>query len=190
MYLIKRLQNILLSPKMEWLAIKREALTVAQIYGKYLLVFAALPSAGYLLSFIGTPNFIAALRLAIISYVVWLLTFNFATVIVDLLAPTFASKRNINYAFRLVSFSLVPMLTAGLLSFIPVLGLILYVIGAAYSAYVCYYGLPVLLQTPEDKVVPYTVTTIVTVLIIYFVIMIVLGIIFGVSLRQFFSWSF
>jgi uncharacterized membrane protein required for colicin V production len=73
------------------------------------------------------------------------------------------------------------------LSFIPNLGLILSVIGAAYSAYLCYYGLPVLMQTPEDKLVPYTVATLVVVLIIYFILVIVLGLVFGANLWQFLS---
>lgn len=181
MYLIERVQNLLISPQAEWPVIKSEVISVAQIYVKYLFVFAALPSIGYLLSFVGAPNFVVALRLAIISYIVWLLTFNFAAVVVDWLAPTFASTRNTTYAFKLVAFSVLPMLLAGLLSFIPNLGLILYVVGAAYSAYLCYYGLPVLMQTPEDKAVPYTVATIVTVLVIYFVQVIVIGLVFGAN---------
>jgi len=36
MELIGRLQNLLLTPKTEWQAIKREALTIAQLYRKYL----------------------------------------------------------------------------------------------------------------------------------------------------------
>ncbi len=187
MYLIKRLQNLLLSPTAEWPVIKQEQLSVAQIYMKYLFIYAALPSIGYLLSFIGAPKFVVALRLAIISYVVWLLTFNFVTVIVNQLAPTFSSIPNTNYAFNLVAFSVIPLLLAGLLSFIPNLGLILSVIGAAYSAYLCYYGLPVLMQTPEDKLVPYTVTTLVVVLIVYFVLVIVLGLVFGANLWEFLS---
>ena len=187
MYLIKRLQNLLLSPTAEWPVIKQEQLSVAQIYVKYLLFYAALPSIGFLLSFMGKPSFIGAVRLAIISYVVWLLAFNFAPVIINWLAPTFSSTPNTNYAFKLVAFSVIPLLLAGLLSFIPYLGLILSIIGAAYSAYLCYYGLPVLMQTPEDKLVPYTVTTIVVVLIVYFVPMIVLGLIFNANLWEFLS---
>jgi hypothetical protein len=187
MYLIKRLQNLLISPTAEWPAIKQEPLSVAQIYMKYLLFYAALPSIGYLLSFVGAPNFVVALRLAIISYVVWMLAFNFVPVIVNWLAPTFSSVPNTNYAFKLVAFSVIPLLLAGLLSFIPNLGLILSIIGAAYSAYLCYYGLPVLMQTPEDKLVPYTVTALVVVLIVYFVLVIVLGLVFGANLWEFLS---
>ena len=185
MYLIARVQNLLVSPQVEWPAIKREAISVAQIYVKYLFVLAAFPSVGYLLSFVGAANLLVALRLAIISYIVWLLTFNFAAIVVDWLAPAFASTRNTNYSFRLVAFTVLPMLLAGLLSFIPNLGLILYIVGAAYSAYLCYYGLPVLLQTPEDKLVPYTVATIVVVLVIYFVQVIVIGLVFGANFWQF-----
>jgi hypothetical protein len=102
MYLIERVQSLLVSPTAEWPAIKREALSVAKIYVQYLLVFAALPAIGYLLSFVGAPNFIVALRLAIISYIVWLLTFNFAAIVVDRLAPTFDSTRSTTYSFVVV----------------------------------------------------------------------------------------
>jgi hypothetical protein len=187
MYLIERLQKILLSPKEEWPVIKAEAISIPQIYAKYLLILAALPSVGYLLSFLATGSFIAALRLAIISYVVWLATFDLSAVIVDRLAPIFSSVRNVNFAFKLVAFSVSPLLLVGVLMFIPTLGVILWVIGAAYSAYLCYYGLPVMMQAPEDRVIPYTVTVVVVVLVIYFVLVVVLGLVFGASLRQFFS---
>jgi len=185
MELITRLQNILLSPKTEWQTIKREALTIAQIYGKYLFFFAALPSAGYLLGFLGGPNFVGGLRLAIISYVIWLLTFNFSAAIIERLAPAFASTSNANYAFKLVSFSVLPMLAAGVLMFIPNLGLILSVIGLAYSAYVCYIGLPIMLQTPSEKLIPFTAAVLVTVLVIYFGLLFVLGVVFGAKFWQF-----
>jgi len=185
MELITRLQNLLLTPKTEWPAIKREALTIAQLYGKYFLIFAALPAVGYLLGFLSGANFVGGLRLAIISYIIWLLTLNFSAVIVDRLAPTLASTSNTNYAFKLVSFSVLPMLVAGVLLFIPNLGLILSMIGLAYSAYVCYLGLPIMLQTPSEKLIPFTVAVLVTVLVIYFGLLFVLGVVFGANLWQF-----
>jgi hypothetical protein len=185
MYLIKRLQNILLSPQTEWQVIKEETISIPQIYVQYLLVLAALPSIGYLLSFLGGASFIAALRLAIISYVVWLITFDVCAFVVDRLASTFSSLPNINFAFRLVAFSASPILLIGVLIFIPYLGVILWVVGSAYSAYICYYGIPIMMQTPEDRVIPYTVATIVAVLVFYFVLVVILGLIFGASLRQF-----
>jgi hypothetical protein len=186
MYLINRLQNILLSPKTEWAAIKQETIRIPLIYLKYLLVLAVLPSIGYLLSALGGSSFIEALRLAIISYVVWLVTFDVSAYIVNQFAPTFSSIPQVNFAFRLVAFSVSPILAFGLLTFVPYLGLILWIVGAAYSAYLCYLGLPILLQTPEDRRVPYTLAAIVTVLVIYFVLLVGLGLVFGVSLRQFF----
>jgi hypothetical protein len=44
-----------------------------------------------------------------------------------------------------------------------------------------------MMQAPEDRVIPYTVTVVVVVLVIYFVLVVVLGLVFGASLRQFFS---
>lgn len=186
MALIKRLQNILLTPQTEWQAIKREPLTIAQFYGRYFFVYAALPAAGHLLSFLSTSTWLGGLRLALISYVVWLLTLNFSAGLIARLAPTFASTSNSNLAFRLVAFSVLPMLVAGLLMFIPNLGLILSVVGLAYSAYLCYLGLPIMLQTSNDKLIPFTVTVLVTVLVVYFVQMALLGRILGVTLSWFF----
>lgn len=186
MALITRLQNILLAPQTEWQAIKRETLTIAQFYGRYFFVYAVLPAIGNLLSFLGTPTLLGGLLLAIMSYVIWLLTFNFSAMLITRLAPTFASARNSNFAFRLVSFSVLPMLVAGLLMFIPNLGLILSVVGLAYSAYLCYLGLPIILQTPDDKRIPFTVTVLVTVLVVYFVQMALWGRILGVTLNWFF----
>lgn len=185
MELITRLQNLLLSPNTEWQAIKGEALNIAQLYGKYFLIYAALPAVGYVLSFLSTLTF-ANVTLAVCSYLVWLLTLNFSAAVVQRLAPAFNSATNANYTFKLVSFSVVPMLLVGALMFVPSLGLILSMIGSAYSAYLCYVGLPVVLQTPGDKLIPFTATILITVLVIYFAQIWLLGRIFGVALRPFY----
>lgn len=64
--------------------------------------------------------------------------------------------------------------------------MILSVVGLAYSAYLCYLGLPIMLQTSNDKLIPFTVTVLVTVLVVYFVQMALLGRILGVTLSKFF----
>lgn len=184
MELVTRLQNLLLSPKTEWPAIKREALNIAQLYGKYFLIYAALPAVGYVLSFLSMLTF-ANVALAVFSYLVWLLTLNFSAAVVQRLAPAFNSVTNANYAFKLVSFSVVPMLLVGALMFLPSLGFIFAIMGLAYSAYLCYVGLPVVLQTPNDKLIPFTATILITVLVIYTLQIWLLGRILGVALTPF-----
>lgn len=182
---VTRLQNLLLAPKTEWPAIKREALNIAQLYGKYFFIYAALPAVGYVLSFLSTLTW-ASVAWALFSYVAWLLTLNFSAAVVQRLAPTFASTSNANYAFKLVAFSATPMLVVGALMFIPALGPILSVIGLAYSAYLCYLGLPIVLQTPSDKLIPFTATILITVLVIYFLQIWLLSRILGLALYPLF----
>lgn len=181
MEFVTRLQNLLLSPQTEWPAIKREALNIAQLYGKYFFIYAALPAVGYLLSFLSTLTFSTA-ALAVCSYVVWLLTLNFSAAIVQRLASAFGSENNANYVFKLVAFSVVPMLLVGALMFIPNLGSVLSLIGLAYSAYLCYVGLPIVLHTPNEKRLPFTATILIAVLVVYALQIWLLGRILGVAL--------
>ncbi|MDZ7290186.1 MAG: YIP1 family protein [candidate division KSB1 bacterium] len=179
MSIVDRIKNILFSPKTEWSAVKAESAGIQQIYLQYLLVVAALPAIGMLLDFrhrgLGT-----SLRMAVMGYLVTLASIYLSALIVDNLAPNFKSVRNLNNAFKLVAFAWTPSLVAMLLTFIPGLGTLLGLAGAIYSIYLFYLGLPVLMQTPQEKVVPYMIATFVVSLVVYIVLFGILGFFFSV----------
>ncbi len=184
MYIINRLYNMLFSPQAEWIKIRDERITNPQIFLKYVIWIAALPAVGYLISFFRYGNFVLNIRAAIISFVFALVAVDVSAYLINLLSTNFASKKDVSRALKLVAFGVTPVFVTGLLNFLPVVGMFVWAVGALYSAYLFYLGLPVLMATPEDKQVPYTVTTFVIFIAVYLGLIILGGAIFGVGLVE------
>jgi hypothetical protein len=179
MNLVDRAKNILLQPKAEWGVISAEPHTVQDLYTGYVMILAAIPAVasfiGY--SLIGVSSFMGTYRWPItngithmiLQYVLNLGWVYVLALIIDALAPSFGGEKNFMQALKVSAFSPTAMWLAGIFSIIPILG-ILGIVGL-YSLYLLYTGLPILMKTPEEKAVPYTVVVI--------IIAIVLGIIVG-----------
>ena len=184
MYLFVRLKNLLFAPQQEWNVIKAEVISNFQIYLKYVLWIALLPSVGYLLSFLRYGSVLINLRAAIINYAIVLISIDLSAYAIYLLAPSFNSVKDLNLSLKLAAFSMASLLVAGLLVFIPVLGAFVWIVGAAYGAYLLYLGLPVLLKTPEDKRASYLVTAFVIMLGSYILLAVIASLIFEVGLLK------
>ena len=66
---------------------------------------------------------------------------------------------------KLVVFASTPMWIAGVLQIIPVLGILL-ILAALYAIYLFYLGLPPVMHTPGDKVIPYMVVAAIVIFVI------------------------
>ncbi len=179
MNLVDRAKNILLKPKQEWAVISAEPHTVQGLYTGYVMILAAIPAVAAFIGFslIGVSTFMGSYRWPITSgithmilqYVLNLGWVYVLALIIDALAPNFGGEKNFMQALKVSAFSPTAMWLAGIFSIIPALA-ILGILGL-YSLYLLYTGLPLLMKTPEDKAVPYTVVVI--------IIAIVLGLIVG-----------
>jgi Yip1 domain len=88
------------------------------------------------------------------SYVMSCATVLAMAVVIDRLAPVFASQRGFNNAFKLAVYSYTPLWLAGIFLLVP--GLRFLVFTGFYGAYLLWTGLPRLMQTPGPKILPYT----------------------------------
>jgi hypothetical protein len=93
---------------------------------------------------------------------------------VERLAPKFDSTATTVQALKLVAYASTPIWVAGAAYLVLVLTP-LTVLAALYSVYLAYLGMPILLKTPANKVVPFMVVTILTLLVLNIVIGAVLG---------------
>lgn len=167
--LLNRIKNLLLQPAQEWDAIRQEKLPAAELFTSYLVIIAAVPAvAGFIgstvigipASFIGTvrPNTFRALSAAAVSYVCSLAGVYLAALVVDRLAPAFKSTPNMAHALNLVGFASVVVWAAGILHILPMFSPLVALV-ALYAIYVFYLGLPKLMGTPPDKVIPYVIVS-------------------------------
>jgi len=192
MDIIARAQGILLKPKEEWVKIKEETLPVSQLFTSYVLILAAIPAVaqfiglalvGRRVPFVGLYRYGigAGFLYAIMLYVFTLVSVYVFGIIINALAPTFSSDKNLDNAMKLAAFSMTPSWVAGVLYIIPFLG-ILVILASLYGIYLLYLGFVTpLMNTPKEKAVGYLIVSIIVVMVLMVVVSIILGAIFAVG---------
>ena len=170
MDLVSRAKNICLSPASEWRVIESEPATPGGLLIGYALPLAAI---GAIASIIGAAVFASAFGMfayarsmpvalvgAVLGVGVSLATCFILGMIVDALAPTFGGQKNSIQALKLVVYSYTPGWIAGILNIIPLLGGVMALLAALYGIYLLYVGIPILMKSPDDKAVPYTLVVV------------------------------
>jgi Yip1 domain len=184
MNLIERAKNIILAPNKEWDVINGEEPNTPGIITGYVLPLAG---AAAVASFIGyalvgfnvgfgirMKGFDWGLYHGVSALASGILTVFVAAFIIDALAPSFGSEKNMGRSVQLVAYSWTPGFVAGLTLILPSLG-ILSLVGVIYGLYLLYVGLPKLKKTPPDKLVGYFVVSLITMLVVYFVLGLILN---------------
>ena len=172
--LIERVKNILITPKTEWPVIDAEPATIGGIYRNYVMILAAIGPVCLLIGLLvfGMPYFTFPIGYliaqAVITYVFALIGCYVMALIIEALAPSFGGTKDRVKAFKVAAYSSTAAWVVGIVYLVPMLA-ILGILGL-YSLYLLYLGLPVLMKTPPDKSVVYTVAIIVVAIVIYFVI--------------------
>jgi hypothetical protein len=156
MKLVARVRALLLTPRLEWKVIEQEPKTASDLFIDYVAILAAIPEVARFFgqSFIG--DYASIVPSLVRMVVVYLLTFVMVYIIacvIDLLAPRFGGRRNFDNALKLSVYSHTPLWLAGIFLLIPGLNFLL--ILGVYGLYLLWIGLPVLMQVPDEKALPY-----------------------------------
>jgi len=178
MNLIERVKNILITPKTEWDVINGETATIQSLLMGYVLPLAIVAAVGSLLKgllFAGVLGLKFFIISAIIAFISSIVAFFVSVIIVDMLAPSFGSEKNMGKSAQLVAYSGTPSYVGGLLSFIPVIGWLVSLAAWAYGIYLMYLGIGPLKKTPEDKKVVYMIVAFLIMVVLYFVVAAILG---------------
>lgn len=166
-YIIDRAKGIILNPGDEWKEIKVESRS-----NKELVLFYALPLVvlGVLAGFIGSGS----LHVAVYQLVMPLVGIAIAAYVVNGLAEKFSSTKNLNNAFKLVTYAATPTLVAAiianlslLLSWVSLFGL--------YGIYLFWIGITEMMDTPEDKRLGYVVVAALIIIVIQLILIILTG---------------
>jgi len=159
--LTSKIKKLLLSPKETWQEIKQEEVSARDLFKNYAIYIALVPALVVFLRYAlfgvyvplqGTlrmPIF-NALLVALVRFGVNLLGLYVVAWLIKQLAIYFDSKVNQVSALKLVVYAVTPLWLIQVFSLVPFLGF-LKLLGF-YSVYLFYIGLPVLLETPEDRV--------------------------------------
>ncbi|HZE84416.1 MAG TPA: Yip1 family protein [Puia sp.] len=190
MSLTTRAKNILLSPKSEWAAISGETDTPQSLLGKYVIPMALIPAIALFIGYGLIGYNVLGIRIGggirwgvimgLNNFIGSIIAYFLCTYVVDALAPSFSSAKNIGRSAQLVAYSYTAVWVAGIFYIIPSLSILL--ILGLYSIYLFYLGIPAMKGTPEDKQVTYMIVSAIVIIVIGFVVnMIITRIVFAVT---------
>jgi hypothetical protein len=175
---IERAKNIIASPNKEWDVIALEQPNTSQIITNYVLLLAGAAAIAAFIGF-GLVGFNGIFgRYATIEWGIYyalrvlvgaIVGVFISALVIDALAPSFGSEKNMGRSVQLVAYSYTPAWIGSLLAIYPPLAIIGALAGL-YGFYLMYIGMPKLKKTPADKHAGYFIVSIVTILVVYFVI--------------------
>lgn len=167
---IARIKAILLNPKTEWNVIKEEEKSNKELLLYFALPLAVLGGVASLIQYLGSAVGIGyGLRLVIVQIALPLVAIVIAAYVINELADKFKSEKDLNNAFKLVTYSYTPALVAAVianlswtLGWVGLFGL--------YGIYLFWIGLPKLMNTPEEKKGTYVLAAALIIVVINIVI--------------------
>jgi hypothetical protein len=177
---IDRAISILKNPIVELNKVKSEQLSKDYLIKQYIAILAVIPAIAYIIGMgmvgISTGlfgNYKIPIGTAVIggilTYILTIVGFYVTSIVINTLAPNFSSKQDENKAMKLAAYAYTPMLLGGIFNIIPMLGII-GLLFMLYGLYILYLGIPLLMETPQDKALNYTIVIIVATIVISFVI--------------------
>ncbi|HVZ85995.1 MAG TPA: Yip1 family protein [Polyangia bacterium] len=191
MALVERVKNICLKPSAEWPVVEAETPSTRDLMIGYVAPLAAIgPIAGFIggsvigrtLPFVGTyrVSFGAGLAAAIVTYAMAFVSIFILSLIINALAPSFGGQKNSTQALKVAVYAFTPAWVAGALQILTPLA-ILGILLAFYGLYLLYLGLPVLMKSPKEKALGYTVVVVLCAIVLGFLVSLVVGAVIGVS---------
>jgi Yip1 domain len=177
MDLVERVKAILLTPQNEWQVIDRETGDPTYLFTNYVAILAAVPAvAAFIGYFLAGMGLVDALILGVFFYVVCCAAWYVEATVIDALAPTFGAPKNIAGAMKIATYSSTAFWIAGIVLLIPRIA-VLMLLGAAYSVYLLWLGLPPLMRVREARASAYAAVVVVVMFVIAIVVIVVLGMI-------------
>jgi Yip1 domain len=176
--MLRRIARILLHPKDEWIQTIAEPGDARRLLVPYVLALAAIGPVAVLLAtagigeshvFLGQVSTYRApalpsLVMALLSLAVLIGGWIAMALAVNLLAPTFGARQDNEAAFKLATYSLTPIWISSALALFHTLHAALMVVhvlglvaGGLWSGYLLYTGLPIVLNAPEERALPYSI---------------------------------
>ncbi|WP_198969162.1 Yip1 family protein [Xylophilus sp. ASV27] len=164
MILIQRIQNLLLQPRVAWRRIDEVSVSAGPLW-RQLLLLAAIPAVCSCIGMaaVGAGSagltvhlpWVAGLAQAAAIYLLLVLGVWLLALVMAIVAPTFGGNADRLRAFSLAVHASSAVLLAGVFLLVPPMAPLM-LVGALYSVYLVFTGLPVLMRSAPQKTAPYT----------------------------------
>lgn len=177
--IIKRAIAILTKPKEEWEVIKNESMTIADMYLKYAIILAAIPAIAGFIGWVAIGKSIGfgTVRIPVMNALIWaILTYALSlggvylmAFIIDALAPSFGSKKDMNRSMKAVVFSYTAAWIGGIFNLIPALSIVAFLC-SIYTLVLLYMGMKSMKEAPQDKMMGYYIVSLVIAVVVFFIV--------------------
>ena len=162
--MMSHLFGLFLNPRKEWQAIRDENCTVGKCFCSYVFILAAIPPiSGYFGTTlfgweIGTRDAVklstdSALTIAIAYYLVMLVGVFSVGFMIHWMSKTYGAEQPLPRCISLAAYVATPLFLVGVFELLPILWL-KFVVGLpalAYSVYLLYTGVPVMMGISEER---------------------------------------
>jgi hypothetical protein len=179
-HVIDRAKNMITQPAKEWDVISMETPNQSHIITGYVLVLAGAAAIAAFIGygFIGFNSGFLGIRIAGVDWGIYqalavligaVIGVYICAMVIDALAPSFDSEKNMGRSVQLVAYSYTPAWIGGLLAIYPPIAFVGALFGL-YGLYIMYLGIPKLKKTSPDKQTGYFVVSIIAVIVVYLII--------------------
>ncbi|MFC3070209.1 Yip1 family protein [Phenylobacterium soli] len=162
---VTRVRGMLLRPALTWPEVEGEPATARGLMLGYVAPLAAIGPVCSALGLILFGPSIAGIHLkaqpletiggALIDYLLSLATAYLLALVISALGPLFGGRTDRIQALKLVAYSGTAVWLAGVFALYPTLGFPMAILGALYSLYALFLGLPRLMRAPGDRALTY-----------------------------------
>ena len=182
--------KIMLAPRRELEIIAKNEISISHTLLGYVIPLALIPTiaiiVGYgLIGIYGFSSLNYGIALGLVQLLNAILSVFIAAFVINALAPSFGSQKNMGRAVQLVAYSMTPAWVGGIFNLYPEIAWLGSLFGL-YGLYLFIVGVYPLMKTPDDKAVGYIIVSIIILIVVYFVIAVILTVIllsvFGLSM--------
>lgn len=162
--MLSHLFGLFISPKAEWESIKNDECTIGKCYCSYVFLLAAIPPVS---GYIGTTTFgweigareavklspDSALLIAVAFYLVMLVGVFTMGAMIHWMGQTYGAEQRLDRCITLAAYTATPLFLVGFVELLPILWLN-FVFGLpalAYSVYLLYTGVPIMMEISQDR---------------------------------------
>jgi len=187
--IVQRVTNIMLRPRQEFLVIETEQPNATGLIGGYALVLAMIPALASVIkygilgyNFLGltTRSLGTGIEKGLTNLLASMISVYLLAWVIDELAPSFESPKNFGRSLQLAVYCYTPQWLAGILILFSTKANILIFLISLYAIYLLAIGIPVLKQTPMDKVTGYVSLTIIAMIVTGLLLSMILASILGI----------
>ena len=167
-----RVVGMLKNPTFEWRTISAEPDDIQSLYMNYIVPLAAIPAIAMFLGlaiigvpFVGRFGFFTALSTAIVIYLQTLIAPLVAAIVIEQLAPRFSSSGSTIDALKLVAYASTPVWVGSVIYLIVYLSPLM-LVPVIYAVYLFYLGLPPMMKTHPNNVVPFMLVSFLAIIVV------------------------